>query len=157
MEKELKDTFQDFLIAASVMPPEMLEGAISFPKEKMSLEIFRKNVMGVVVPAMKVKRKLADDPGSIYPYGFVQTAAELDDAIAKLYRIIPVLLELTEVEKACQLMADEIEKTRRRVNALEYRTIPGLEETIKIIRMKLDENERGTITRLIKVKDIINK
>ena len=83
-------------------------------------------------------------------------SSELDDAIGKLESILPKLLELAEVEKSTQLMADEIEKTRRRVNALEYMTIPQLEETIKFIRMKLDENERGALTRLMKVKDMIN-
>ena len=106
---------------------------------------------------MSFIRKLEGDEGSIYPYGFATTSSELDDAIRKLYTIMPMLLELAEVEKACQLMADEIEKTRRRVNALEYRTIPELQETIRFIRMKLDENERSTITRLMKVKDMINK
>ena len=106
---------------------------------------------------MNFVRKLADDPSSIYPYGYAQTSSELDDAISRLYAVMPKLLDLAEVEKSCQLMADEIEKTRRRVNALEYRTIPDLNETIKFIRMKLDENERSTITRLMKVKDIIAK
>lgn len=157
VEKELQDAFKDFLIASAVMSPEMLEEAVSFPKESISVEIQQKNVMSVYVPVMNFKRKLETDAGSIYPYGFVQTSSELDDAISRLYDIMPKLLRLAEVEKSCQLMADEIEKTRRRVNALEHRTIPDLEETIKFIRMKLDENERATITRLMKVKDLINK
>jgi ATP synthase subunit D. len=139
------------------MTPEMLEEAVVFPKERISVEIRTKNVMSVLVPEMDFKREREGDDGSIYPYGFVQTSAELDDAISRLYAILPKLLHLAEVEKSCQLLADEIEKTRRRVNALEYRTIPDLEETIKYIRMKLDENERGTITRLMKVKDMISK
>ena len=96
------------------------------------------------------------DEGGIFPYGFANTSSELDDAITKLYSIFPKLLELAEVEKSTQLMADEIEKTRRRVNALEYMTIPQLQETIKFIRMKLDENERGALTRLMKVKAMID-
>ena len=104
---------------------------------------------------MTFRRQLQDDEGSIFPYGFANTSSELDDAITKLYTILPKLLELAEVEKSTQLMADEIEKTRRRVNALEYMTIPQLQETIKYIRMKLDENERGALTRLMKVKDMI--
>lgn len=91
-----------------------------------------------------------------FSYGFAQTTADLDAAIARLDRTLDRLLELAEVEKSCQLMADAIESTRRRVNALEYRTIPDLEETIKFIRMKLDENERSTITRLMKVKEMIS-
>ncbi|MGI5998181.1 MAG: V-type ATP synthase subunit D [Lutispora sp.] len=157
VEGELQDSFKDFLIASAVMSPEMLEEAVAFPKESITVDIKRKNVMSVYVPVMNFIRKLEGDEGSIYPYGFAQTSSELDDAIAKLYGIMSKLLELAEVEKACQLMADEIEKTRRRVNALEYRTIPDLEETIRFIRMKLDENERSTITRLMKVKDIISK
>lgn len=157
VEKELQDAFKDFLIASAVMSPEMLEEAVAFPKETITVDIQKKNVMSVYVPEMSFKRKLETDEGSIYPYGFVQTSSELDDAISRLYEIMPKLLELAEVEKACQLLADEIEKTRRRVNALEHRTIPDLEETIKYIRMKLDENERATITRLMKVKDLINK
>jgi len=157
VEKELKEAFHEFLLASAVMSPELLEEAVAFPKESISVDIKKKNVMSVHVPVMSFIRKLEGDEGSIYPYGFATTSSELDDAIRKLYTIMPMLLELAEVEKACQLMADEIEKTRRRVNALEYRTIPELQETIRFIRMKLDENERSTITRLMKVKDMINK
>lgn len=157
VEKELKEAFDEFLLASAVMSPELLEEAVAFPKESISVDIKKKNVMSVHVPVMSFIRRLEGDEGSIYPYGFATTSSELDDAISKLYTIMPMLLELAEVEKACQLMADEIEKTRRRVNALEYRTIPELQETIRFIRMKLDENERSTITRLMKVKDMINK
>ena len=157
VEKELHKSFQEFLLASAVMSPELLEQAVVYPKESISVEIQNKNIMSVNVPSMNFIRKLEGDEGSIYPYGFAQTSSELDDAIAKLYEIMPKLLSLAEIEKATQLMADEIEKTRRRVNALEYRTIPDLEETIRYIRMKLDENERSSITRLMKVKDIIHK
>ncbi|WP_312649359.1 V-type ATP synthase subunit D [Proteiniclasticum sp.] len=157
VEKELIEVFKEFLVSSAIMSPEFLEEAVALPKEEITVDIRKKNVMSVNVPVMNFVRKLADDPGSIYPYGYAQTSSELDDAISRLYAIMPQLLDLAEVEKSCQLMADEIEKTRRRVNALEYRTIPELKETIKFIRMKLDENERGTITRLMKVKDIIQK
>lgn len=157
VEKELHESFQDFLLASAVMSPELLEQAVAYPKESISVDIKTKNIMSVNVPVMNFIRKLEGDEGSIYPYGFAQTSSELDDAISKLYGIMSKLLTLAEVEKSSQLMADEIEKTRRRVNALEYRTIPELEETIRYIRMKLDENERSTITWLMKVKDIIQK
>ena len=157
VEKELIEVFKEFLVSSAIMSPEFLEEAVAIPKEEITVDIRQKNVMSVNVPVMNFVRKLQDDPGSIYPYGYAQTSSELDDAISRLYAIMPQLLELAEVEKSCQLMADEIEKTRRRVNALEYRTIPELKETIKFIRMKLDENERGTITRLMMVKDIIQK
>ena len=157
VEKELIDVFKEFLVSSAIMSPEFLEEAVALPKEEITVDIRKKNVMSVNVPVMNFVRKLGDDPGSIYPYGYAQTSSELDDAISRLYAIMPQLLDLAEVEKSCQLMADEIEKTRRRVNALEYRTIPELQETIKFIRMKLDENERGTITRLMKVKELIQK
>ncbi|MBP1918451.1 V-type ATP synthase subunit D [Youngiibacter multivorans] len=157
VETELQKSFKEFLVASAIMSPEFLQEAVAFPKESITVDIKKKNIMSVNVPVMNFIRKLEGDEGSIYPYGFAQTSSELDDAISKLYSIMPKLLELAEVEKSCQLMADEIEKTRRRVNALEYRTIPELKETIKFIRMKLDENERSTITRLMKVKDIIQK
>jgi len=157
VEKELIEVFKEFLVSSAIMSPEFLEEAVALPKEEITVDIRKKNVMSVNVPVMNFVRKLAEDPGSIYPYGYAQTSSELDDAISRLYAIMPQLLDLAEVEKSCQLMADEIEKTRRRVNALEYRTIPELQETIKFIRMKLDENERGTITRLMKVKELIQK
>lgn len=157
VEEALQGSFKDFLLASAVMSPKMLGAAVAFPKENITVDIKKKNVMSVNVPVMNFIRKLEGDEGAIYPYGFAQTSAELDDAISTLYGVMTKLLELAEVEKASQLMAKEIEKTRRTVNALEYRTIPDLEETIRFIRMKLDESERSTITRLMKVKDLINK
>ncbi|SHH25086.1 V-type ATP synthase subunit D [Clostridium grantii] len=155
VEEMLGDSFKDFVMARALMSSELLEEAIAYPKEQISVEVSTKNIMSVNVPKMEFKRKLENDEGSIYPYGFANTSAELDGAIEKLYTILPTLLELAEVEKSCQLMADEIEKTRRRVNALEYMTIPQLQETIKYIQMKLDENERGALTRLMKVKSMM--
>lgn len=157
VEEELQASLKDFVMARALMSSEFLEEAIIYPKESISVEVGKKNIMSVNVPVMKFKRKMEGDEGSIYPYGFASTSAELDGAIEKLYNILPKLLELAEVEKSCQLMSDEIEKTRRRVNALEYRTIPELEETIKYITMKLDENERSSTTRLMKVKDMMEK
>ena len=155
VEKELSDSFKSFLLASATMSPLFLESAISFPKAKIALEMKLKNIMSVNVPEMKFVKEEME--GSIFPYGFVQTSAELDDTVVKLQKVLDNLLSLAEIEKSCQLMADEIEKTRRRVNALEYSTIPNLEETIKDIRMKLDENERATITRLMKVKQMLEK
>lgn len=157
VEKELSASLKEFVMARAVMNSEMLEEAIIYPKEKIYLELHTKNIMSVNVPVMEFKRALEGDEGSIYPYGFASTSSELDDSISKLYTILPKLLELAEVEKSTQLMADEIEKTRRRVNALEYMTIPQLEETIRYIRMKLEENERGNLTRLMKVKSMMEE
>ena len=157
VEEELQNSFKDFVMASALMSSEFLEEAIAYPKESISVEVETKNLMSVNVPVMKFKRKLEGDPGSIYPYGFASTSADLDGAIEKLYTILPELLELAEVEKSCQLMADEIEKTRRTVNALEYMTIPQLKQTIKYIKMKLGENERSALTRLMKVKSMMEK
>ena len=155
VEKELSESFKSFLLASATMSPLFLESAVSFPKAKVALEMKLKNIMSVNVPEMKFVKEEVE--GGIFPYGFVQTSAELDDTVIKLQKVLDNLLSLAEIEKSCQLMADEIEKTRRRVNALEYSTIPNLEETIKDIRMKLDENERATITRLMKVKQMLEK
>lgn len=156
VEDKLSSSLQEFMMAKAVMGTEMLEAAIAMPSEKISLDITTRNVMSVNVPVMQFIREGRGE-GSIYPYGYAQTAAELDGAIKKLYDCLDDLLKLAEVEKACQLMADEIEKTRRRVNALEYVMIPQLDETIKYIVMKLEENERGTITRLMKVKTMMQQ
>lgn len=157
VEKELSESFKDFLLASAFMTPEMLEVAVSFPTQKTNLEIEVQNIMSIEIPKMEFKTSDESEFGSIYPYGYAQTTSDLDYAIDKLNKVMKRLLKLAEVEKATQLMADEIEKTRRRVNGLEYKTIPDLKETIKYIRSKLDENERANITRLMKVKDIISK
>ncbi len=157
VEGMLQNSFKDFLLSRGVMSDEMLENAIAYPKEKIGVEVKKKNIMSVNVPQMTFVKENEGNQGMIYPYGYAQTSADLDDAIDGLSSVMDNLLELAEVEKACQLMADEVEKTRRRVNALEYMTIPQLKETIRFIQMKLDENERGSITRLMKVKDMMSK
>ena len=157
VEEMLQNSFKDFLLSRGVMSDEMLENAIAYPKEKIRVEVKKKNIMSVNVPQMTFVKENEGNQGMIYPYGYAQTSADLDDAIDGLSSVMDNLLELAEVEKACQLMADEVEKTRRRVNALEYMTIPQLKETIRFIQMKLDENERGSITRLMKVKDMMSK
>lgn len=154
VEKELSESFQDFLLASAMMSPAFMEQAVSYPSQKISVDITQKNIMSVLVPQMRFERGEGEQQ---LPYGFLQTSAELDDAIERLQAVLDRMLELAQLEKTAQLMAGEIEKTRRRVNALEYRTIPDLTETIKWIRMKLDENERANITRLMKVKELIQK
>ncbi|WP_040398241.1 V-type ATP synthase subunit D [Anaerococcus senegalensis] len=158
VETDLKDSSKGFLMASSFMSPEFLEEAVSFPTQKIGVDIKVKNVMSVRIPKMEFKiDKGGNENASMYPYGLAQTSADLDLAINGLNKVMDKLLTLAELEKSTQLMADEIEGTRRRVNALEYRTIPDLEETIKYIRAKLEENERATISRLMKVKDIISE
>ncbi|MCJ7806601.1 MAG: V-type ATP synthase subunit D [Clostridia bacterium] len=157
VEKELSAAFARFLLARAVMSAENLEEALMYPTKKLSLEINKKNIMSVYAPKFSWVEEESGrgENSSIYPYGFVDTSAELDISIETLSGILPRLMELAEVEKAVQLLAEEIEKTRRRVNALEYILIPKLGDTIKYITMKLDENERGALTRLMKIKDIV--
>ena len=158
VEADLKESSKGFLMASSFMSPEFLQEAVSFPTQKIGVDIKVKNVMSVRIPKMEFKiDKGGNENASMYPYGLAQTSADLDLAIKGLNKVMDKLLALAELEKSTQLMADEIEGTRRRVNALEYRTIPDLEETIKYIRAKLEENERATISRLMKVKDIISE
>ena len=157
VEEELISAYKDFVLVGALVSTDFLEEAVMFPKEKISLEVSTKNLMSVEVPVMKFIREFQDEDGSIFPYGFYNTSDELDRALNKLFNILPKLLELGEVEKTCNLLTDEIEKTRRRVNALEYMTIPQLEETIKYIKMKLDENERASLIRLMKVKSMMEQ
>ncbi len=157
VEKELVEAYRDFVLVGAICSPDFLEEAVMMPREQISIELSSENIMSVIVPKMQFIRSMQDDEASIFPYGFYNTSDELDRAIKRLYNILPKLLELGEIEKTCSLLTDEIEKTRRRVNALEYMTIPQLEETIKYIKMKLDENERGNLLRLIKVKDMMMK
>jgi V/A-type H+-transporting ATPase subunit D len=124
------------------------------PKQEVQLETGSRNVMSVDIPVYECKTKSAD-ANDIYSYGFAFTSGDLDDAVRSLSDVLPDMIKLAEVEKSCQLLAAEIEKTRRRVNALEHVIIPETRETIKYISMKLDENERSTQVRLLKVKDMM--
>ncbi len=145
-----------FTVAAALMSPNMLEQSLLYPKQSVELEVSYQNIMSVNVPVYAFRTR-SSDPGEIFPYGFAMTSGELDTAVDALSRAFQDMLKLAEVEKTTQLLAEEIEKTRRRVNALEYVMIPGMLEKIRYISMKLDENERGNITRLMKVKDMILK
>lgn len=150
MEAALAEALGQFALCRGLMEPEALEEAVMYPARTAKLSVGRKNIMSVNVPTFEVETSL-----SRLPYGLAQTSAQLDGAIARLADVLPELMKLAEIEKTCNMLADEIEKTRRRVNALEYVMIPDLQETIRFITMKLDENERGSLTRLMKVKDMI--
>ena len=154
VEQGLTAAFASQQVASSVMSPEMMEQALLYPRQSVELELTYKNIMSVNVPRYKFQTK-SNDPSEIYPYGFAQTSGELDDALEKLAQVFQDMLELAEVEKTMQLLAEEIEKTRRRVNALEYVMIPELEGNIKYISMKLEENENATKVRLLKVKEMV--
>ena len=154
VEEGLTQAFASQQVASSIMSPEMLEQALLYPRQSVELGMSFKNIMSVNVPRYSFHTK-NNDPSEIYPYGFAQTSGELDDALDKLARVFEDMLELAQVEKTMQLLAEEIEKTRRRVNALEYVMIPELEGNIKYISMKLEENENATKVRLLKVKEMV--
>lgn len=156
VEEQIINVYAGFTIANAVMSKEVLEEALMYPKQSVEVKVSYANVMSVEVPVLDFRYKNADS-SDIYPYGFANTSGELDGSIKNLSEVFPVMLELAAMEKKVALLAEEIEKTRRRVNALEYVMIPQLQETIKYIRMKLDENERGNQTRLMKVKDMMLK
>ena len=145
-----------FTVAAALMSPEMLEQALLYPKQSVELDMTSKNIMSVNVPVYSFHTR-NEDPTEIYPYGFAQTSGELDAALEALSQVFQDMLELAQVEKTMQLLAADIEKTRRRVNALEYVMIPQFQEKIRYISMKLDENERSNTIRLMKVKDMLLK
>lgn len=145
---------KNLVLARALMPDEMVGTAFLAPKQEVTIEAGSRNVMSVDIPVFETKTRTAD-ANDIYSYGFAFTSGDLDDAVKSLADVLPAMLRLAEVEKACQLMAAEIEKTRRRVNALEHVMIPQLRDNIKYITMKLDENERSTQIRLMKVKDMI--
>ena len=136
------------------MQDETINTAFLAPKQEVYLDVGKKNVMSVEIPQFEYKTR-TPDPNDIYSYGYAFTSGDLDSAVKSLADILPDMLKLAEVEKACQMLAAEIEKTRRRVNALEHVLIPDMKEKIKYITMKLDENERSTQVRLMKVKDMI--
>ena len=154
VEEGIKNANRNFVIAKAGMSEQTLHTALMAPKQEVYLECGRKNVMSVDIPVFQYKTRTAD-ANDIYSYGFAFTSNDLDDAVKSLADILPEMLKLSETEKACQLMAAEIEKTRRRVNALEHVIIPEAQKNIKYITMKLDENERSTQIRLMKVKDMM--
>lgn len=154
VEGELGAVYANFSVAAAIISNEAMEEALMIPKQGVELQVSRRNIMSVDVPEFSFKTK-AENPADIFPYGFARTSGELDNAIVALSDLFPKLLELAAKEKQVQLLAAELEKTRRRVNALEYVMIPRLQVTIRYITMKLDENERGSQTRLMKVKDMM--
>lgn len=153
VEQGIEAANKHMLIAGSVMQTAALETALLMPKQQAEITLETKNVMSVSVPVFNTKFKTADS-SDIYSYGTAFTSCDLDGAIEALSDVFPKMLRLAEVEKSCQLLADEIEKTRRRVNALEHIMIPNYEETIKYIDVKLSENERSSNARLMKVKDM---
>lgn len=154
VEQDLLRVHGSFTVASALMSAQAMEQALIYPKQSVELTMTFQNIMSVNVPVYHYQTR-TEDTGDIFPYGFAATSGELDGAVAALGEVFQNMLKLAQTEKAAQLMAEEIEKTRRRVNALEYVVIPETQENIRYITMKLDENDRSTTTRLMKVKDML--
>jgi len=156
VEDDLMKVHNSFTVASALMSAQALEQALVYPKQSVELTMTFQNVMSVNVPVYDFQTKTKSE-SDIYPYGFAATSGELDAAVEALGHVFRKMLKLAQIEKSAQLMAEEIEKTRRRVNALEYVKIPEMQENIKYITMKLEENERANTIRLMKVKDMVLK
>ena len=154
IEKELQGALSSFMLARAVTSDAVIEESIAMPAAKVELTTGVQNVMSVDCPKFEI---VGGNVTEKYPYSFASVSSELDESIATMSTMLVKLLKLAEIEKTCNMLADEIEKNRRRVNALEYVMIPQLEETIKYITMKLDENERSATIRLMKVKSMIDE
>ena len=156
VEQELMKVHGSFTVASALMSGPAMEQALMYPKQSVELDMTFKNVMSVSVPTYHFKTR-TEDSSDIFPYGYANTSGELDAAVEALGTVFQSMLKLAQIEKTAQLLAEEIEKTRRRVNALEYVVIPQTQENIRYIAMKLDENDRSNTTRLMKVKDMLLK
>ena len=154
VESELTNCNNHFINASAVMSQASLNASLMSPKQQVNVEVSSKNVMSVNIPQFSTSQRTSDE-GDIFPYGFAFTSFELDDAVMSLNKLLPDLIRLAKIEKSCELMSAEIERTRRRVNSLEYVMIPKYQETIKYISMKLEENDRSSRARLMKVKDML--
>ena len=151
-EKELREAYTYFMIARGVMDKASADMVFASSSAKINLDAGIQNTLGVRSPKFEYTNE-----GSLHEYGLVGTSGEVDSALEIFTSVVRKLIELAEIEKFIELLAAEIEKTRRRVNALEYNLIPRTQETIRFIMMKLDEMERSNLSRLMKIKDIVRK
>ena len=151
VEEKLSQAMRAFVLARASMSGAQIEEALLYPARAASVDAGLESVLSIPVPKLAMETQ----EGYAYPYGYATTSAELDRAVQQLAEALPLLLQLAEAEKACSRLADEIDKTRRRVNALEYVMIPQFTETIRSIQMKLEENERQNTTRLMKTKEML--
>ncbi len=154
VEKEISDALSQFSVARAFMSKADALLAFSMPSVSVELDCSTENVMSVTVPKLDLDENRSAEK---FPYAFTEITSEADKSVELMGRTLVKLVKLAEVEKTAMMLADEIEKSKRRVNALEYIMIPDIKETIKYITMKLEENERGSRTRLMKVKTMISE
>lgn len=153
VEEKLSRAMKSFVLARASMSEAEVEEALLYPARAAEVTAGTQHVLSIAVPSLVIQAQ----EGFTYPYGFATTSADLDLSVQLLAEVLPLLVQLAEIEKTCSRLADEIEKTRRRVNALEYVMIPQFTETIRRIQMKLEENERGNLTRLMKTKEMLQQ
>lgn len=156
-DEGLQKAYQNFMLAKAVIGEEYIEEALIIPKKSVSIDIGETSIMSVKIPKYNFSEKLQDDTSTKALYGFAYTTSELDKAIESFSEVSKFLLELAQNEKAIELISAEIEKTRRRVNAIENVTIPNYIDTIKYIGLKLSEDERASTSRLMKIKEMLVK
>lgn len=154
VESEVADALRMFSLARGTMSDKEIELAFSMPVAALSLECVTVNLLNLEIPKLHLQRSQSEES---YPYSFAEVTSEADHAVASAGRLVERLLRLAELEKATTMLSDEIERSKRRVNALEYVMIPDIEETIRYISQKLEENERGSLTRLMKVKSMLEE
>lgn len=154
IEKKISKSNKNFALAKATMGESSVRSALMMSSQEASIEVKTKNLLSVNIPEFKLVSRI-NKKEAARSYGFFFTSSDLDLAVDSLSGILEDMLELASFEKSCYLIASEIEKTRRRVNALEHIVIPETLENIKYISMKLCENERATNVRLLKVKDMI--
>lgn len=154
-DEMLTNAYQNFMLAKAVMGEEGIEEALVIPKQAVSVNISENSIMSVKIPQFDFKKEAEENTNNKILYGFAYTTSELDKAIESFSEVAENLLELAQNEKAIELISAEIEKTRRRVNAIENVTIPNYIDTIKYIQLKLSEDERASTSRLMKIKDML--
>lgn len=154
VENKIAEVIRNFMLTKAISDEKVINEILSLPTKNMEVSLAENNIMNVLVPKIKLKGNTVKD---IFPYSFADVTSEMDELLIQLIDISEDMIKLAEIEKTCTILAIEIEKNRRRVNALEYVMIPQIEETIKYITMKLEENERGNVVRLMKVKEIIGE
>lgn len=150
LEQDLEKAYDEFLFARAAMSEPGIMDALRYPGARAGVTTKTRRIMNLTFPVFTVSVE-----GNVRNYGMFDTPAELDEALRVYQEVLPAIVMLAEQEKAISLLANEIDTTRRRVNALEYKLIPELQEAIRAIRLKLDEMERGNLTRLMKVKEMV--
>jgi V/A-type H+-transporting ATPase subunit D len=154
-EDRLGKAFKALILAQATLGMLKVSEAAMAVKPTSGIEVESRNIMGVKVPILEIgetKHSLLERG-----YGLIDTSSQLDEAAREFEEALKIVISLAEIEKSVRLLAEEIEKTKRRVNALENIVIPRLEGTVKYIRLRLDEMERENFFRLKRIKSMMEE